>query len=314
MSEYTVGCLSVVQTGPVTTHLGLTNVNFPTNAEVSGNDSGAKYEEFQSITGFAPVANFTSKAIAKLLGMVGLDGQCIGSTKPITQVDVISRKLEVCKTALGSTPHMRDRITTGLIRLGTLTAPRGPDATISGIIDTFTDGTNGPVARTDGVAMPTPVFAERFTLGQLSIAGVEYPDVDSVSIDFNVSISEKTPALGFIWPDSAGVLTVRPVLTIQGRDLSEVTAALLAFSANDAAHANTKIQLIRRLKGGIFAPFANTVHTAITMAGLVVPDDLVSATANQKATHTIRLMGHDDGTNAPLMFNIAVAYDTTPTS
>jgi hypothetical protein len=312
--EYTVGCLSVVQTGPVTTHLGLTNVNFPTNAEVSGNDSGAKYEEFQSITGFAPVATLTTKAIAKMLGMVGLDGTCVGTGKPITQVDVISRKLETCQTALGSTPHIRDRVTTGLLRLGTLTAPRGGDATITSILDTFTDGTNGPVARTDGVAMPTPIFTERFTLGQLAIAGVVYPDVDSVSIDFNVSISDKTPALGFVWPDSAGVLTVRPVLTLQGRDLSKVTAALMAFSANDAAHANTKIQLIRRLKGGIFAPFGNTVHIAITMAGLVVPDDLVSASANQRANHTLRLLGHDDGTNAPLMFSVAVAYDTTPAS
>jgi hypothetical protein len=313
MPEYTVGCLTVVEsTGPTTTHLGLTNVDFPTNVEVSDDDSGTLYPQFQSITGFAPVASLTTKNVTRMISMIGLNGTCVGAGKLITQVDVVSRKLETCQTALGATPHMRDRVTTGLLRLATLSASRGQDATMSAILDTFTDGTNGPVARTDGVALPTPVFSERLTLGQLAIAGVVYPDVESVSLEFNVSISEKTPALGFVWPDSAGVLTVRPVLTLQGRDLSKVTAALLAFSANAAAHANTKIQLIRRLSGGAFAPFASAVHTAITMAGLVVPDNLVSASANQRGTHTLRLLGHDDGTNAPVLFNTAIAYDTTP--
>lgn len=314
MPEYTVGCLTVVETGPTTTHLGLTNVDYPTNAEVSGNDSGSLYEEFYAVTGFAPVATLTSKAVTELIGMIGLNGVCVGAGKPVTQVDVISRKMETCQTSLGSTPHLRDRCTAGLLRLGSLSASRGQDATITAILDTFTDGTNGPVARTDGVAMPTPLTVERLTLGQLAIAGVVYPEVESVSIEFGVSISEKTPALGFIWPESAGVLTVRPILTLQGRDLSKVTAALLAFTANQATHANTKIQLIRRANAGAFESFVSTVHTSITMAGLVVPDNLVSASANQRGTHTIRVMGHFDGTNAPILFNTAVAYDTTPAS
>lgn len=316
MPEYTVGCLTVVESGApdVTTHLGLTQVDYTTGAEVSGNDSGSLYEEFYAVTGFAPVANLTSKAVAELLGMIGINGVCVGADKPIEQVDVISRKMETCQTALGSTPHIRDRCTTGLLRLGNLTASRGQDATLSVILDTFTDGTNGPVARTDGVAMPSPLTVERLTLGQLAIAGVVYPEVESVSIDFGVSISEKTPALGFIWPESAGVLTVRPILTLQGRDLSKVTANLMAFSANEAAHTNTKIQLIRRANAGAFASFASTVHTSITMAGLVVPDNLVSASANSRGTHTLRVMGHFDGTNAPVIVNTAVAYDTTPAS
>jgi hypothetical protein len=313
MPEYTGGSLTVVETGPVTTHLGLNNVDYPTNAEVSGNDSGSLYEEFQAVTGFAPVANFTTKSIAELIGMIGLNGQCVGATKAITQVDVVSRKLETCQTALGATPHMRDRVTTGLLRLGTLNADRGQDATISGILDTFTDGTNAPVARTDGVAMPTPLTVERFTLGLCAIAGVTYPEVEGVSLDFNVAISEKTPALGAIWPESAGVLTVRPVLTLRGRDLAKVTTALLAFTSNEAAHANTVFQLIRRKNAGAFESFASAVHMRFTMAGLIVPENLVSASANQRATHSIRLAGAlDASSNAPVLFNLAIAYDTTP--
>lgn len=311
--EYTVGCLSVVETGPVTTHLGLTNISFPTNAEVSGNDSGSLYEEFQAVTGFAPVANGTTKCISELLGMIGLNGTCVGAIHPVTQVDVISRKLETCQAALGATPHMRDRVTAGLLRLGTLNADRAQDATLSFTLDCLTpDGTNAPVARTDGVAMPTPIVAERFTLGLCAIGGVTFPDVEGVSIEYNVATSEKLPALGAIWPDSIGVLTVRPVIVLRGRNLSKVTAALLAFTATQATHANTTIQLIRRLSAGAFHPFGNAVHIEITAAGLIVPDDLVNASANQKATHTIRIPCHYDGTNAPLLTVLNSTYDTTP--
>lgn len=311
MAQHTIGALTIVESGP-TTHLGMTSVDFPTNAELSGNDSGAIYEEFQAITGFSPVATLSSKCVAELISMIGLNGQCVGTGKAITQVDVISRKVETCQTALGSTPHVRDRVTAGLLRLGSLTADRGQDATLSVILDTLTAEGNAPVARTDGVAMVTPVVAERLTLGLCSIAGSTWPEVEGVSLDFNVSIGDKTPALGAIWADTVSVLTVRPVLTIRGRDLSKVSAALIAATSNAATHANTIIQLIRRKSGAAFEPFGNSVHTTITMAGMLVPDNLVSAAANQRATTTLRLAGAFDGTNAPVMFNVATTYDTTP--
>lgn len=313
MPEYTVGALTIRErVGPVSNHIGLTNIDFPTNIDVSGNDSGSLYEEFQSVTNYAPVANGTSKAIKELIDLVGLNGQCIGAALTLDQLDVISRKMETCQTALGATPHIRDRVTTGLIRLGTLTADRNQDATLSFMVDCLTDGTNAPVARTDGVAMPSPLTVERFTVGQLKIGGVVQPDVEGWSLDFGVNISEKTPALGFVWPDAVGITTVRPVLTLRGRDLSKVTTALLAFSANGATHANTLLQLIKRQSGGAFVSFATAEHIAITCAGLIVPENLVSAAANQRATNTLRIPLHYDGTNAPVLFNTAIAYDTTP--
>jgi hypothetical protein len=313
MPEFTVGCLTVVETGPTTTHLGLNQVDLSAGVDVSGNDSGTFYEEFQSIMSVSPVATGTTKAITELGSMAGLNGQCVGSGKAITQVDVISRKLETCQTALGGTPHTRDRVTTGFLRLNTLSAPRGQDATMSFTLDALTDGTNAPLARTHGVALPSPITTERLTLGQCLIAGVVWPEIESVSIDFNVNTSEKMPALGAIWPESIGVLTVRPVITVTGRDLSKLTQALLDFSSGSSAtHANTIIQLIRRASGAAYAAFAGSVHTSITAAGIIIPENLVSASANQKATNSIRIPCHYDGTNAPILFNFATAYDTTP--
>lgn len=312
MAEYTAGILSLTDNVAATANLNFTSLDFPTNAEVTDDDAGDIYATSQSLTNYAPVATVTTKNVASILDAVGLNGQCIGSGKTIVQADLTYRKLETCKDPLSGTPHIRDRISTGLMRLGTLSAPRGQDATITTIIDAFTDGMNAPVARTVGVANIATLISTRFTLGKLKIAGVGLVEVDDWSLDFAVSITDKTPALGSIWPDSAGVLTVRPVLTMRGRDLSRVQSGLLGMGANAATHANTLLQLIKRQNAGSFVNFATQEHIAITIAGLAVPEMLVSGSANSRAGHTIRVPAYFDGTNAPVVFDTTSIYDDTP--
>lgn len=315
MSQQTVGCLTLYDVSSVATHIGCTNIDHPTNVEVSGNDSGSLYEEFQSIVRFDPVLTATTKAIGTILANIGLNGQCVGTGKDVSKVDCIYRALETCQTALSATPHLRDRMSVGLLRLGTLSADRGQDATITAILDSLTDGTNGPVARTDGVAMPDEedIVIERYTLGLPAIAGTTHPEVEGVSLEFGVSITEKMPSLGSIWSDSVGVLTVRPVLTLRGRDLRKVSAALVSAGSAECAHADTVIQLIARERSARFKDFGDSEHITITLAGLVVPENLGSAAAGQKAITTLRLPAAlDSSGNAPVLFDLTAQYDTTP--
>lgn len=309
--QYTVGAMSITTSAPATTSIELTQVGISANANVIGNESGSLYEQSLSLTGFAPVATATSKAIASVLGLIGLNGQCVGSAQSVTTVDVFSRRLTDCQTTLGGTPHIRDRVTTGLLRLNSISASRGQDATISVILDALTDGTNAPLARTDGVALPSTVTAAQWTLGICNINGVRYQEINDVNLSLNVSITDKSPALGQIWPEAVGVLTVKPVLTLTGRDLSKITNAIIAAGVNAAAHASTKIQLVKRANAGSFVASATTEHINITMAGLIVQEEIVSASANGQATHSLRIVGSYDGTNAPCIFNVGVAYDPT---
>lgn len=310
MGEYTIGAVEIFDDVPTGYAMNLTSLDLSSGAEASDDGAGELYATGQSLTGFAPVASFTTKNLAALLGLVGLNGQCIGqSGEALTQADIYSRKLETCKSALGATPHMRHRVTTGLLRLGTLSMPRGGDATLSAMLDTFTDGTNAPVGETDGVALPTGIISTRYTLGLSEIAGVLFQEIDSIELAFNVGISDKSPRLGAIWPDSAGVLTVRPVLTLRGRDLSRVKSTLIKLGANQALHTNTTIQLIKRATGTSFVPFPTAEHIAITLAGLVVPETLVSSSAGGRATNEIVLAAAFDGTNAPVLINTAIAYN-----
>lgn len=311
-NQYTVGCLSLYDALGAGTHIGLTQIDYPTNAEVTGNDSGSLYEEFLAVTGFAPVCNFTSKCIPELLTHVGLDGQCVGADFDVTAVDVIHRQIGNCQNDLSGTPHIRDRCVNGLLRLGSLTADRNGDAVITGILDTLSDGNNGPVARTDGVALPSPIAAKRFRIGKPKIGGVVFDEVDNWQVDFAVSIAEKTPAVGSIWPEQVGVITVRTVVTLRGRDLSKVTHALLQQAAASAGHADTVLQLISLESGGNFLDFNSSGHINLTVAGLAVPENLGSGSANQRTTTSLRLSAAWDGSNAPVLFNLNTTYDPTP--
>lgn len=308
--EHTIGSLSL--TSGSTTHIGLTNLDFPTNAEVTEDDSGGLYAEAFSLTQFAPVANVTTKALADLFGFTGIVGECIGAGLNITQADIISRAIETCKDPLGNDPHLRDRVTTGLLLPGTLTADRNQDATLSAMIHTFTDGTNAPVARTDGVALPTPIARARYRLGKCKFGNVVFDNMDGVSLDFNIGTTDKTPVHGSIWPDSMGVLTVRPALTIRNRNILKVLTGAIELGATAAAHANTVLQLIQLESSGSFKSFVGNNHITITIAGLLTPESLVAAAANQRATNSITLRAAYDGTNAPVVLNLATTYDDTP--
>lgn len=310
--EYTIGCVSLFDAVAAATHVSLTNVDFPTNAEVSDDGSGSLYAQQMCITGFSPVAAMNSKAISQILAFIGLNGQCVGAGLDVSQIDVVQRQMENCDSALGVTPHLRDRVTKGLLRIGTIGVAGREDATISFILDTLADGSNGPVARNPGVAMPTPVVSERYGKGACKLAGVQFPKLDGWDLEFNVQMDEKLPDDASIWPATAGVLTVRPVLVVKHRDLSKVTDALLAVGAEEAAHADTVLQLVKRKNAGAFEDFGDSVHGRITLNGLLLPDNLVSVAAQQKATGTLRLPCSFDGSNAPVLLNFTSPYDPTP--
>jgi len=312
MPRYTIGAATFTDSGATDVHVKMTTIDLAANAEVTGDDSGGLYEEAHSLTGFGPTATLTSKALSTILGLIAIDGECIGATKDITQFDVISRKLETCEAALGGTPHMRHRVDTGILRLGTLTADRNTDATISVLMDAFTDGTNAPMAEADGVAMVTPLVDERYRLGLCKIAGVQFPDIEGISIEYNVSLTDKGPSLGSIWPDSAGVLTVRPVLVVRGRDLSKVQSGFIELGATAATHANTTLQFIKLENSGSYETFGDSVHISLTVAGMVVPEMVVSASAGGAATDELRVPLIHDGTFNPIVQTLGTTYNINP--
>lgn len=310
--QYTLGCVSLYNGGGSPTHISASSVSIDANTQVSGNDSGSFYEEFQSVVGFDPTVSVTSKCVGELLSWIGLTGQCVGAGFDVTRFDVITRRIADCQNALGGTPHILDRFDTGLLTLGSLGADRSGDAQLTVMFDAITDGANAPISRTDGVALPGTIVAERYALGLPAFGGVTFPDTENWSLEFGITKTEKSPSLGSIWTDSIGVLTVRPTLTIRNRDISKLTDALLEAASASTTHLNTKLQLIARKNAGAYEDFGAPLHIGITIAGLLTPQNIMNAASNQRATNELRLSASYDGTNAPILFDLASTYDTTP--
>lgn len=314
MGRYTSGAVQIhtVTSGSAIKIGGITNLAIPTNAETISDDSGSLYDEVRSLASHAPVPSFTTKSIAAVLDQIGIAGQCIDVDGSHLGVYLFGRKLGMCDDPVAGSDHIQWLLSAGLMKLGTLTANRGTDAEISVMIEALTDGTNAPVRETDGVALPTPLISQQFTLGVCKVGGVVFSEIQGVSIDFGVGITEKLPALASVWPNSVGVQKVRPVLTLRGRDLSQIKAAAIPVLGAAATHVNTTIQLVKRLNAGTFESAGSTVHITLTMAGMITPQSLISASGQSEGEHEIRIEGVHDGTNVPILIDTTSAYDSTP--
>lgn len=316
MPQYTIGTFSFWDdTGtPVEEAIRCSSINLRSNAQTSSDDTGELYEQAHSLTAWLPEMEVTTKAIDRALNYIGIGGQCVGASHAVTQCDAITRALQTCKDSFSSSSHMRHRVGTGLLVPRTLSAPRNQDATISFTLYCLSDdGINAPIVENHAVSLPATVGGSRFRLGLCAIGGVEMPELEDVQVAFNVETTEFEPRLGGIWAESIGIRSVKPVITLRGRDISQVRSAVFPLGASAAAHANTKIQLLKLANSGSFVAAATAEHVSITAAGMLVPDQLVSASQGSRATNEMTLMAVDDGTNAPLVVSVA-AYDTTPAS
>ena len=309
-AEFTAGWLSL--NSVATKHVKLSQIDFPTNSEVTDDGSGTIYAEQLALTGWAPVANGTTGAIATMLAQFGIGGACIGSAFTITSADVIYRKVGTCDAPLSGTPHFRHRMSKGLGILNALSASRNQDASITWSIHALSDSGGAPVSPTDGVAAVVPEN-ERYRLAISKIAGVQFPEIDSINIGFNVELTPKDPSLtGVIYPEDVGVISVRPVVDIQGQDLSRVKATLIELAANAATHTNTTLQLAALEDSASFYGFGTSNHTELTVAGLAVPTNLGSASARSRANNSIQLTSAYDGTNAPIVATLGTSISASP--
>lgn len=281
------------------------SIDIAFGAEASDSGSGDQYAQALTVTGVQPTASVTTRDLEAVFDNVGINGQCVGSGKAITGFGYYARNAENCNS--GALSHLKYSSTTGLLRLGSLTASRGEDTRLSLLFDALSDGTNAPLDLATGATLPTSPSSRRYTLEDITIAGVSMVEVDSVSLDFGVATTTKRPALGSLWPVSLGVSTIRPVLTLSGRELEKVTDALMAAGAEAATHANTSIKFAERASPSGFVSDVTTTHVTLTLYGLHVPQTPLSASGGGEAQFTTTLIAGDDGSNAPVVISTGVA-------
>jgi hypothetical protein len=288
---------------------GVTDTGVETGTETITDESGAIYDEVISIARQDPVADWTSKAIGTILAWIGLAGQCINSDGSHPGLRLYGRVLGDCKAPPAATDNVRYTIKTGLMNLGVLTANRGQDASLSVMADALTDGTNAPLAiANSGITLPTPLLTQQYTLGVCKIANVTMSDLSGLALNFNNLKTTKTPAMGSIWPDSVATRKVQPFMALTGFVPRVLDDAYIPLLGKQGTHSNTIIQLKRRMGYSSFYPNPSTVHVRITMNGIAFVPRVFRGSGNSEATNEVRLVGIHDGTNVPVIIDVASTY------
>lgn len=313
MAEYANGVLATTVSGPTTTYRGLDSHDLAVNPDISDDGTGDLYLQALALLGYFPVANCTGRSIGSLLDLIALNGTCVSSSHTIQSGALITRKIDTCQDALGATPHMQHAFAKALIIPRNITASRNQDARFTFEIHALSAAGANPIAVTDGVAWPTTIVNDRYRLGVPKLGNIAFPEVDEISLDFNVTMTDKTPEPGSIYCEKLGVLTVAPQLTLRGRDLSKVKTGAIELLGNQATHANTLLQFLKVATDAAgYQAAGSSVHTTMTLAGLAVPNSLVSSSAGQRANNEILLVARESSGTAPIVIDTTATYAASP--
>lgn len=301
------------QAGAITygTSLGaITDLNVDLGTETASDDSGSLYDETRSIVRQYPTISLTTKAIAGSIDLWGIPGTCIDGTPTLVAYGNV---LGDCNNPPLSTDNAMYTVNRGLVSIGSLSAARGEDATLTWMVDAITDGVNQPILPDyDGNTLPTSLAKGQWTIGAISIGDLVLTDIASISLDFGVQKTQKTPALGSIWPDSIAVRKVQPTLTVSVFDIRFWHDSLLPSLGKVALHADTIIQLKKRANLTTFVADGTAEHITFTMGGIILPTNVFSGSGNGEAAGTIIVQGVHDGTNVPVTVDTTTIYDPTP--
>lgn len=299
------------EVGPITIG-AITSSGHPLNTETTGDDSGSIYDEARSIVSQLPEPTYTTKTIQALLQVIGLNGACFKSDATRPGVQIFGQVVRDCKDLPAASANLRYTIPAGLIRPDTLSSGRSDDATISFTIDALTDGTNAPFSGTySSITLPTDVVTEKYGMGASKIGNVLISEPTSLSLAFGIATAEKLPEVGGVWPETTGVRKVQPVLSIQGQDPTMLDDSKIPLLGTQGTHANTKLQLKRRKRGGAYEDNATLKHFYLTLDGLALVNDPFATSGDGVADFSAQLEATHDGTNAPVVFGFNKAYSPT---
>lgn len=292
---------------------GETQMDVATGTQTMSDDSGSVYDETRSMVSQAPEVTLRAKSLATWLTHIGLGGYCIASDGSHPGLRCYGAALNDCKSPPAAGVNLRYTVGKGLIVLGQLSATRGQDAQLTLQVHTITDGTNAPLAGAyTSITLPTGLATQQFTLGVCKVGNVTLTDLESMTLDFGVRVTAKAPAMGLVWPDSIAVREIQPVATFVTYDPTVLDAAIVPLAGKQATHAQTIIQLKKRLGYSAFVADGTAEHLRLTMNGMLTVTKAFGGSGNAEGTAELRLEGVHDGTNVPILFNLASTYTSTP--
>lgn len=288
---------------------GITSENAGIATEINSEEvAGSPYALNSTVKSQKPTIGFSTRDLKKAIDICGLIGASIkGATNPGLELWLAQIADGV---VMSGTNHKKLQMRNGRLVIRRLSASHQDDAQVDLEAMSIFDGTNAPlIPSTASLALPgVPADPARHTLKDVTFGGVSITGIQSVDIDFGLTIDMLSYASEVY--DMALLLSkIQPSITIRTLHPNQfLPTGAVPLAGLAGTHANTTIRLRKRATGATpFVADATAEHIVITTAGLLTCETPFQSSAFKRGEITYKITTRFDGTNVPLIFNTASA-------
>ena len=258
-----------------------------------------------SVASIQPTVSIVATELAKILGVTGSQGVCIGTGQTCTSVDFYYAQMGQCAPRLSGTNHFRVSMSQGILVPTQIQASQSETATIGLDFHAVYDGTNDPMTFSASASLPSvAALSEAFTMGKVTRNGSQLSGVQSFTIDFGLKV-DKHMADGDLYPTFAGVASADPVISGKGFTLTDLSTMTLGGTAQGSTDSVVYLQACSKNGGLVAAATASHISVTVDDGMLATEGAAGSNNESQQADWFIRPIY--DGSNANLAIATGVA-------
>ena len=274
------------------------------NALLLGSD-GAVDPTYVAVMSQSPSMALSTSALATVLAACGISGLSVVADADEFGADFYLQKLLEGGTRAVGNSHLRMRSSKGMLIPLSLTASQGALATLSMSYVPIFDGTLDPVVISNiAPLVGAPAVGEAFTLGPVYVNGAQVEGVQSVTINFGISL-EVIGSDGGVWPTFVSIGSRRPTISVETTDAS----ILNTFGLTGAAQAATDsaVYFTKMAEGSTRVADLTAEHISFTVDAGHIGVGAISATHPGRASAGLTITPTYDGTNAIIAISTATA-------
>lgn len=258
---------------------------------------GSIYNKHTSINTAQPAFSFATTAIATAFGVAGLTGLKINADALIT---AFWQKVAEGETRAGATSHIKNVINEGILVPKSITVQNDGDAEIVyDVVPTY-DGSNAPITVTlNQSTSGSPSVGELFTNGPIKINGTTIEGVQSITINFGISLYVKGGS-GEGRNTFVAIRKIEPTITFTTTDIEVLSTLGLEGTAQGAT--DSIVYLRKKNKNGLRVADNVGEHISFTIDDGTI--EVTNVAANGEAGEslaTVLMTPTYDDVNLPLV-------------
>lgn len=270
---------------------------------------GAIVPGYIAIMTAQPAISFETTEIGRVLGAIPVDGAGIGDalTDLFTGAEIYYIKKQNKGGRESGSVHRRDTLDFGMAVWRRVRARWNEEATIE--VEIFAgsdDGENHPLTSAEGVALPTMVVDQKWTLGYGALNGVEL-DHNELEIDSAVTVDQKGSGAD-IFATNINVKRRSPVARVKTSDPSYYTTHGLDGTAIGASNCDFYLRKIQQ--AGLRVADATLGHIRFRFLqdqGMIIPGDDTGTDA-EDIDADLEVVGTTDGTDDAIAITNGIAH------